>query len=214
VPRALAALDRYASLLPPNDWNPIDSRGDVLVLNERYEEALAAYLQNRELNPNLAEVCTAKITRTHLLAGQYSLAGASARSVIRWLDPKDAQAWIAGMLGHIEIARGRLDAAAAHFEEAARIRESESRTAFDLFYGAQIYFEQQQPDAALSLGQRHPGPWAAGVRGIAYLLMNNEAAAQKEFNAQLAFYDKCAFALRILPIADSRISVVNRPYHN
>jgi tetratricopeptide (TPR) repeat protein len=42
VPRALAALDRCASLLPPNDFNPIDSRGDVLAMNGRYEEALAA----------------------------------------------------------------------------------------------------------------------------------------------------------------------------
>ena len=30
VPQALAALDRDASLLPPNDPTPIDQRGDVL----------------------------------------------------------------------------------------------------------------------------------------------------------------------------------------
>jgi len=51
VPRALAAVDRYASLLPPNDPDPIDQRGHVLRQNGRYEEALAAFRKNRELNP-------------------------------------------------------------------------------------------------------------------------------------------------------------------
>jgi tetratricopeptide (TPR) repeat protein len=51
MPQALAALDRYALLLPPNDPNPIDDRGDVLALDGRYDEALAVYLKNRELNP-------------------------------------------------------------------------------------------------------------------------------------------------------------------
>jgi eukaryotic-like serine/threonine-protein kinase len=183
VPRALAALDRYASLLPPNDWNPIDSRGDVLVTNERYEEALAAYLKNRELNPSVNPTATAKITFTYTLAGQYSPAEASARSL------KNAQAMTEGMLGNIEIARGRLESSVARFEAAARNFESQApgKAFRALFMGAQIYFEQRQPEAALALGQRHPGPWAAGVRGTAYLLIKNEAAAQREFSAQLAF---------------------------
>ena len=46
---------------------------------------------------------------------------------------------------------------------------------------AQIYFEQQQPEAALALGLRHASPSAAGVRGTAYLLLKNVAAAEKEF---------------------------------
>jgi len=38
------------------------------------------------------------------------------------------------------------------------------------------------------LGRRHPGLWAAGVRGTAYLLLKNEPAAEKEFNAQRAYF--------------------------
>jgi tetratricopeptide (TPR) repeat protein len=57
----------------------------------------------------------------------------------------------------------------------------------DLWPAAQIYFEQRQPEAALALGRRHPAPWASGVRGTAYLLLKNEPAAEKEFNALRAY---------------------------
>jgi len=189
VPQALAALDRYASLLPPNDPSPIDTRGDVLVQNGRYEEALAAYRKNRELNPGYRWGSALQIAYTYLCAGQYSLAEASALSVTRQANDAKARAWTARMLGQIEVGRGRLDAAVARYEEAARLLESQTPPAAfrALFMGAQIYFEQRQPEAALALGRRHPGLWAAGVRGTAYLLLKNEPAAEKEFNAQRAY---------------------------
>jgi tetratricopeptide (TPR) repeat protein len=37
------------------------------------------------------------------------------------------------------------------------------------------------------MGDMNPGLWAAGVRGTAYLLLKNEPAAEKEFNAQRAY---------------------------
>ena len=37
------------------------------------------------------------------------------------------------------------------------------------------------------MGRRHPGPSASGVRGMAYLLLKNEPAAEKEFNALRAY---------------------------
>ena len=189
VPQALAALDRYATFLPANDPNPIDSRGDVLAMNGRYEEALAAYRKNRELNPGWFWGSALKIAATCLYAGQYPLAEASALSVTRQANDAKARARTAQMLGEIEVGRGRLDAAVARYEEAARLLETQTpRAAFGaLFKGAQIYFEQRQPEAALALGRRHPGPWAAGVRGTAYLLLKNEPAAEKEFNAQRAY---------------------------
>jgi serine/threonine protein kinase/tetratricopeptide (TPR) repeat protein/TolB-like protein len=189
VPQALAALDRYASLLPPNDPNPIDTRGDVLALNGRYEEALAAYRKNRELSPSWLWGSALKIAPTYLCAGQYSLAEASALSVTRQANDAKARAWTAQMLGEIEAGRGRLDAAVARYEEAARLLETQPPPAAfgALFMGAQIYFEQRQPEAALALGRRHPGLWAAGVRGTGYLLLKNEPAAEKEFNAQRAY---------------------------
>jgi tetratricopeptide (TPR) repeat protein len=93
------------------------------------------------------------------------------------------------MLGQIEVGRGRLDAAVARYEEAVRLYETQPPpAAFNaLWPAAQIYFEQRQPEAALALGRRHPGPSASGVRGTAYLLLKNEPAAEKEFNALRAY---------------------------
>jgi tetratricopeptide (TPR) repeat protein len=106
-----ATVDHYAALVPPNDYNPIDTRGDVLVMNGRYEEALEAYFKDRKLHPEWNMGSTGKIAPTYLLAGKDSLAEASARSVNRWSNNANARAWTAGMLGDIEIAQGRLDAA-------------------------------------------------------------------------------------------------------
>ena len=50
-----------------------------------------------------------------------------------------------------------------------------------LLKAAEILLEQGQPEAALALGRRVPGPAAAGIRGLAYLALKNEAAAEKEF---------------------------------
>jgi eukaryotic-like serine/threonine-protein kinase len=185
VSKALEALDHYAALLPPNDFNPIDSRGDVLALNGRYEEALAAYQKDRELNPGWVWGSAIKIALTYLYAGQYSLAEASALSVTRRANDVRARVVTAGMLGDIEVGRGRLDAAAARYEEAARLAEAGMpQAAFTpLFKAAQVYFEQRQPEPALALGRRHKSPWAVGVRGTAYLLMRNETAAENEFSA-------------------------------
>lgn len=189
VPQALAALDRYASFLPPNDPNPIYWRGLVLEQNGRYEEALAAYRKNRELNPGYEWGSALEIAQTYLWAGQYSLAEASALSVTRQTNDVNARASAARMLGDIEVGRGRLDAAVARYEEAARLRETQPPPAAfgALFQAAEIYFEQRQPEAALALGRRHPGAWASGVRGTAYLLLKNGPAAEKEFNALRAF---------------------------
>jgi tetratricopeptide (TPR) repeat protein len=89
------------------------------------------------------------------------------------------------MLGDIEIARGRLDAAVARYEEAAQGYTTDPPPAAfgTLFEGAQIYLEQRQPEAALALGKRHLEPWGAGVRAIAYFLLKNQDAAQRELKA-------------------------------
>ncbi len=189
VPKALAAVDRYASLLPPKDPAPVGLRGWVLLQNGRYEDALAAYRKNRDLNPGYHWGSALDIAQTYLCAGQYSLAEDSALAVTRQANDAGARAETAGMLGDIEVGRGRLDAAVARYEEAARLLATQPPpwAFYALWPAPQIYFEQRQPEAALALGRRHPGPSASGVRGMAYLLLKNEPAAEKEFNALRAY---------------------------
>jgi serine/threonine protein kinase/TolB-like protein len=185
LPRALASLDRYAALLPPDDPNPIDSRGDLLVMNGRFEEAIAAYKKNLELNPSFVNfIDETKLALVYLHEGKYSLAEASARSAYERNKPAGGAREISA-LGDIEVGRGRLEPAAARYEEAARLYATpDPPLSFKLLLkAAQVYLEQRQPEALLALGRRHPSPWAAGVRGTAYLIMKKDVAAEAEFAA-------------------------------
>jgi len=180
LPQALEAVDRYAAFLPPNDPNPIDTRGDVLALNGRYDDALVQYRKNVELNPKFTDTAL-KVGLVYLIQGKYSLAEASATSLYEKGQP-DVKALAAGILGDIEVGRGRLDRAAARYEESAHLlsRIRPGWTLGPLLKAAQIYLEQGQPEAALALGKRFSGSGAADVRAIAYLVMKNENAADKE----------------------------------
>ena len=82
-------------------------------------------------------------------------------------------------------ARGRLDKAAARYEEAARLSAKlDKRRSFVLEGKAmEIYLEQEQPEQALALARRMRSPWAPGFRGIANLILKNDAAAEREFSS-------------------------------
>jgi tetratricopeptide (TPR) repeat protein len=178
----LASVDRYAALLPPNDPNPLDTRGDVLSMNGRFEEAIAAYRKNLELNPTWFIGTGNKIALAYLHEGKYSLAEASARSAYEKSKPSERAA-AAEVLGDIEVGRSRLDHAVARYEESAGLYATQNpvMSQWPLLKAAQICFEQGQPDLALALARRSKLPWAAGFRGMAYLLLRKDAAAEKEF---------------------------------
>ena len=187
LPSALSRLEDYAALLPPNDPNVRDSRGDFFVINGHYEEGIAAYQANLESHPawcagNLFWSCEDKIALGYLYQGKYDLAESTALSNYR-KGKIDARARSAEVLGNVETGRGRLDRAVGRYEEAARVYTGLNLQMGRLIFlkAAQIYFEQRQPQAALDLGLRHASPWAAGVRGIAYLLLKDSARAEKEF---------------------------------
>jgi tetratricopeptide (TPR) repeat protein len=183
LPHALASVDSYAALLPANDPNPLDDRGDVLSLNGRFEEAIAAYRKNLKLNPSWSPNREAdKIALAYLHEGKYLLAEASAQWAYARSKPAD-RAEAAGVLGDIEVGRGRLDRAVARYEESARLfaTQNPELSQWPLGKAAQIYFDQGQPELALTLAQRSTSPWAAGFRGTAYLLLKKETAAEKEF---------------------------------
>jgi tetratricopeptide (TPR) repeat protein len=181
VAHGVEAIDKYAALVPPNDPNPIDSRGDVYTITGKLDEALGQYRQNVEINPSFTDTAY-KVGLVYLVQGKYSLAEASESALYTRGDSK-MRALAANILGEIEAGRGALDRAAARFEESARLfRTSNPTFARDpMLKAAQVYLEQGRPDAALALGKRASGPGAADVRAIAYLVMKNEAAADKEF---------------------------------
>jgi eukaryotic-like serine/threonine-protein kinase len=186
--RALAALDKYTALLPPNDPNPIDTRGDVYAINGQFDQAIAQYQKNQQMNPTfLAVYTTLKIASAYLREGKSPLALAIARPVYAKASGFD-RVLAASVLGDIDVSQGQLDRAAGHYAEAAQLalKRQPFGGAVLLVKAAETYFEQHQPQAALAFAQRQSGPWAAGIRGIAELLLKNNAAAEKEFAAERA----------------------------
>jgi tetratricopeptide (TPR) repeat protein/TolB-like protein/tRNA A-37 threonylcarbamoyl transferase component Bud32 len=181
-PHAIAAVERYAALLPPNDPNPLDTRGDVLAVNGRFEEAIAAYRKNLELNPTWYESSGSKMALAYLHEGKYSMAEASAQSAFQQSKPAERPA-AASALGDIEVGQGRLDRAVTRYEESARLYATQNpvMSQWPLLKAVQICFEQGQPELALALAGRSTSPYAAGFRGTAYLLLKKDAAAEKEF---------------------------------
>jgi tetratricopeptide (TPR) repeat protein/tRNA A-37 threonylcarbamoyl transferase component Bud32 len=182
LPHAIAAVERYAALLPPNNPNPLDDRGDVLAVNGHFEEAIAAYRKNRELNPTWFVVSGSKIALAYLHEGKYSLAEASAQSAYENGKPTE-RVTAASALGDIEVGQGRLERAVARYEESARLyaTQNPAMSEWPLLKAAQIYFEQGRPELALALARRSTSPWAGGFRGTACLLLKKDAEAEKEF---------------------------------
>ncbi len=182
--RALTSVDHYASLLPPNDPNPMDSRGDVLALNERYDDAIAQYRKNGEMNADWLVQESQKISLCYLQEKKFPLAEAVAQSAYEKA-PGAERAVVASVLGDLEVERGRLDRAVARYEEAVRLtaRQLPLEAEAPLLKAAKIYWAQGQPQEALVLGHRHRVPAAAGVSAVSYLMLKNAAPAEKEFAA-------------------------------
>jgi len=185
LPRALAAVDKYAALLPPNDPNPIDDRGDVYSFNGQFDSGVAQYRKNAELNPSFGS--QTKIPLAYLHEGKYLLAEMLARAEYEKVSGTD-RAIAASELGDVAVARGAFDRAAERYVEAAKLfadkRPDLAET--ELWKAGEVYFEQRQPQAALAWATHQSGPGAAEVRGVAYLLLGDKPAAEKELAAARA----------------------------
>jgi serine/threonine protein kinase/Flp pilus assembly protein TadD/TolB-like protein len=181
VQKAEASIAKYASLLPPNDPNPLDSHGDIFAINGRYEEALPFYRKNVQLNPSFGSQL--KIPFCYLMEGKYSLAAASEPSP-KSSDPGNG--FLAILIsGDVSAGSGRLNDAMEIYEKLmpAEAAARPHDLPITLLKAEQIDFEQGDPKAALALGRRMPGPWGSSVRAIAFSVLGDQPSAEKEFTA-------------------------------
>jgi len=167
--RSIESIDRYAALLRPGDVAPSCSRADVFLINERYEDAVAQY-KRINYRPQAAIAAA--------FAGDYAPGDSMVET--QWRNG-NMRYEVAASLAE---ARGQLVRAAAFYAEAAEGYRASGllREWFVLLKLTRIFLEQRQPDAVLALGQKSNSPWAPGFRGLAYLLLHQDASAEVEFD--------------------------------
>jgi DNA-binding winged helix-turn-helix (wHTH) protein/TolB-like protein/Tfp pilus assembly protein PilF len=188
--RALDAVDRYAALLPPDDPNPIDTRADIYAMAGNPASALAEYKRNLETHPDFGYT-REKIVLVYLLDGRNREAEEAAQ--FAYQKTKGARRALAiEVQGDVALVNGNLDLAAKYYEQAAGVSGQDPlRASTQTWKAGEVYFEQQKPQAALTMAKRLPGFGAAEVRGVAYLLLGNRAEAENEFasarSAMVAF---------------------------
>ena len=180
--RALDAVDRYAALLPPGEPNPIDTRADIYSMAGNPASSLSEYKRNLEAHPDFSDT-REKIAIVYLLAGRNREAEEAAQSAYQ--NTKGARRALAiEVQGDVALVNGNLDLAAKYYEQAAGISGQEPlRASTQTWKAAEVYFEEQKPQAALTMAKRLPGFGAAEVRGVAYLLLGNGAQAENEFTS-------------------------------
>jgi tetratricopeptide (TPR) repeat protein len=181
--RALDAVDRYAAMLPPNDPNPIDTRGDIYAVTGHLDRASAEFKKNLELHPEFSEV-REKAALAYLLAGRNREAKEAARTAYKRATGL-GRAFARNVQGDVAVGNGDLALAAKYFEQAALISGTDNPLLanWESWKAAEVYFEQREPGAALALAKRIPDLGAADIRGVAYLLLNNSTDAEKEFSS-------------------------------
>jgi tetratricopeptide (TPR) repeat protein len=136
------------------------------------------------LNPTWSTGSADKIALVYLQQKKYSVAEAGIQPAYSRASGAD-RAEMAGILGDIEVGRGRLEPAVTRYEEAARLfaKQHPLWAYAPLLKAARIHLAQGNPQAVLELAGRHVVPGAGGLRALADLALKRDAAAEKEFAA-------------------------------
>jgi tetratricopeptide (TPR) repeat protein/predicted Ser/Thr protein kinase len=173
LPRALQFIERYASLVPPNNWNAAATRGDILSCNEHYDEALEQYRIADKIVPASVGFALVKLPA---ILGRIGEAEAYLEALPKdWRRPTRFDA-------DVQTRKGNLDGALASYEGYMR-QGDQTRWALwpYTWHAGNLLLEQRDPEQALALGKRLPNPWAPGLRGAAHLILGDEGAPQADF---------------------------------
>jgi eukaryotic-like serine/threonine-protein kinase len=183
---ALEANDHYTAMIPPNDPNALDSRGDLWSINGDFKQALAAYKENLQLNPKW-EYSATKTALAAIHDGQLDQAERALQSMPSNSAPAQ-QAEMKSELGDVAFARSDLSSAVSRYDQATSIYEQGNidLTYAPLLKAADIYLQQGDAKKALALAKHHSGPWALGIAGIAEVVLGDKATAEQQFSAMRA----------------------------
>ena len=176
IPRALELADRYIATLGAGDWNGYDTRGDVLSVAERFDEAIADY---RKVDRTV-KIGLALMHKGDLPASQKIFEGLVAKKS----GPVAMGGWL-GFLGDIEAARGNTAAALDWFEQGVRAYAQYAWFgACVLVKAAEMLFERGNFQGVLDLGTRFSWhAWGPGIQGAAWLALGRPTEADAAFAA-------------------------------
>ncbi len=114
---ALAANDRYLALRP-TDPNPVDSRGDILFIAGRDDEAAAAYRKTTELKPDFSDFGDyLKLAIVYTDQKKHDMAEDAFRQFVQRTNPL-LQLNVPGFQAHLQQARGDFEGALPNYRKA------------------------------------------------------------------------------------------------
>jgi tetratricopeptide (TPR) repeat protein len=171
LPKALQFVERYASLVPPKNWNAASTRGDILACNEHYDEALEQYRIAEKIK------LTPELRRLLAILGRIGEAEA-----LHEVLPEDQRKWV-NTYRDVQTRKGDLAGALASYEGGMRRDTDQTRWTHwpNTWNAGNLLLEQRDAEQALALGERLPNPWAPGLRGAAHLILGDEGASQADF---------------------------------
>lgn len=183
---AIETNARYSAMVPANDPNTFDTRGDLWSINANFKEAVAEYGNNLEFNPKWQYSAT-KLALAAMHDGQYELAERSLRDLPATASPSQ-RAETTSELGDIALARGDFELAVKRYEEATSIYEQHNvaLTYAPLLKAADIDLQQGDTAKVLALAKRHSGPWSSGIAAIANIVAGKASVAEQQLAAMHA----------------------------
>ena len=114
---ALAANDRYLALRP-NDPNPLDSRGDILYIVGRDDEAAAAYRKTTELKPDFNDFAEyLKLAIVYTDQKKHDMAEGAFQQFVQRTNPL-LRLSVPGFQAHLQQAHGDFEGALPNYRKA------------------------------------------------------------------------------------------------
>jgi serine/threonine protein kinase/tetratricopeptide (TPR) repeat protein len=185
---ALAANDRYLALRP-NDPNPLDSRGDILYIVGRDDEAAAAYRKTTELKPDFNDFAEyLKLAIVYTDQKKHEMAEGAFQQFVQRTNPL-LQLSVPGFQAHLQQARGDFEGALPNYRKAVtQLGHAGQYEAAGIFLEqfARLSWMLGQGPSALSFAQQQK-LGGEELLALAFLhTMNKNASAAQQSLRQFA----------------------------
>ncbi|HEX6908603.1 MAG TPA: protein kinase [Terriglobales bacterium] len=178
---ALQDNDRYAALRP-TDPNPLDSRGDLLFIGGRHDEAVAAYRKVLEIRPDFSGyVDYLKLAIVYADQKKFDMAGAALDNFAEHASPLH-KLYLPAISAQLQLAHGDFEGALESYGKAikqlARAGEKRSAGTLLLNYASLAVMLHKAPAALIFARQQAmDGEEAASVAFLQAVLGNAAAEA-------------------------------------